>query len=344
TMPDSAVTLLYAIILIGLGFVLFWPERGLIPRWQRARQLTKRVLSEDALKHIHNWDIEGRHVTLESIAGTLGISLADTTELIEHMQQDALIHTEQGEIHLTPKGRDTALHIIRAHRLWERYLAEETGYKADEWHAQAERYEHTLTPDATQKLSARLGYPTHDPHGDPIPTASGELVSHGGQPLTKLPLDTPARIVHLEDEPVVVFSQLMAEGLYPGQIVRMTESTPERIRFWTNGDEHVLSPLVAANISAIPLPVELEEAADDSVSLTNLELGEFASVTRLSSTCRGSERRRLMDLGIVPGTKISIEMRSPSGEPTAYRIRGALIALRSEQANFIKINRLGVAA
>jgi Fe2+ transport system protein FeoA len=72
-------------------------------------------------------------------------------------------------------------------------------------------------------------------------------------------------------------------------------------------------------------------------TLANLNPGEEATVVRLSLDCRGLERRRLMDLGLLPGTVVAAEMRSPTGDPTAFRIRGALIALRVEQAGYIQI-------
>jgi DtxR family Mn-dependent transcriptional regulator len=102
---------------------------------------------------------------------------------------------------LTPDGRSYALQIVRAHRLWERYLADETGFDETKWHAKAEQYEHQLTPHDATKLAGRLGYPLMDPHGDPIPTAHGELVDRSGQALTTLTPGQDARILHLEDEP-----------------------------------------------------------------------------------------------------------------------------------------------
>lgn len=332
-------------LLLGTGFVvilalLFWPEYGLIPRWRQARRMTNRVLSEDALKHIHKWELQGRRPTLESIAGALNINTNNAAQLIDHMQTDGLVNVVGDDIHLTPEGRETALHIIRAHRLWERYLAEETGYTEEVWHGQAEQFEHTLTPDAVDALSAQLNFPTHDPHGDPIPTPNSAVVVHEGEPLTRTAIDLPARIVHIEDEPDIVYAQLVAEGLHPGQVVRVTESTSQRVRFWTNGDEHVLAPMVAANVAVMPLTPFDEEVLDESegcVRLSCVELGETAVVTGLSTACRGSERRRFLDLGIIRGTNITPEMRSPGGEPTAYRIRGALIALRESQARQIKV-------
>ena len=87
----------------------------------------------------------------------------------------------------------------------------------------------------------------------PSPTPRGNFVYHGGQPLTALPLDTPVRIVHIEDEPETVYAQLVAEGFYPGMEVRLLEMSPTRVRFWANGDEHLLAPLMAANISVRPV-------------------------------------------------------------------------------------------
>jgi DtxR family transcriptional regulator, Mn-dependent transcriptional regulator len=75
------------------------------------------------------------------------------------------------------------------------------------------------------------------------------------------------------------------------------------------------------------------------IKLTDLPLGETAEVIKISPNCRGAERRRFMDLGILPGTPITAEMRSPSGEPTAYRIRGPIIALRPNQANHIYVKQ-----
>jgi DtxR family Mn-dependent transcriptional regulator len=342
-MVDPLLALGTAVFIILILAFIFWPEKGAFARWKRNSHNTERVLSEDALKHIHKFEMEGRRPTLESISGALHTSQNDTAALIAAMQTNGLLQTKDGEYHLTPKGRDSALHIIRAHRLWERYLAEETGIHQAEWHGQAELAEHQLTPEQADALALQLGNPTHDPHGDPIPTADGEMVTHGGQPLSTLEVDKPGLIVHLEDEPPVVYAQLAAEGLHPGMVVRVTESAPERVRFWTNGDEHIVAPIVADNISVIPLPEEEAEEADDCERLTCLSPGETAEVIGITYASRGPERRRFMDLGILPGTKIKAEMRSPGGDPTAYIIRGAMIALRQDQANLIKVKRVEAA-
>jgi len=256
------------------------------------------------------------------------------------MAERDLLQVQEGDYRLTPKGRDYALHIIRAHRLWERYLAEETGYADPEWHAQAHQQEHRMSPEEVDALATQLNNPTHDPHGDPIPTASGEIPRHEGRPLTSLELDTPARIVHLEDEPANLYAQLVAEGLHPGTQLRVTEITPQRVRFWADGDEHILAPVLAASISVTPLPrSQAAESETANERLADLRPGEKARVAGIAAVCRGPERRRFLDLGILPGTLIEAALASPSGNPTAYRVRGALIALRRDQANYIQITR-----
>ncbi|MBK8989131.1 MAG: FeoA domain-containing protein [Chloroflexi bacterium] len=339
-MPDPAVALLIGVAVLGVTAVILWPDRGLWARWQHSRHLNERVQSEDALKHIYKCEMEGRRPTIESIAGAIHANLDDTAHLLVAMQNGALVAIAGGDIHLTATGREAALHIIRAHRLWEHYLAQETGFEEAEWHGRAERLEHSLTIEQVNALADQLGHPRYDPHGDPIPTATGQVVSHGGQPLTNLPLGKPGRIVHLEDEPPIVYAQLVAEGLYPGMPVRIIEAGPERVRFWANGDEHLLAPMLAANISVVaePFAAKIEDTDPiGSETLNRLPIGQSAEVVGISNKCRGAERRRFMDLGILPGTRITAEMRSPSGDPTAYIIRDALIALRHEQANLIRI-------
>ncbi len=336
-MPDPLISLLIGLLGVTLTAILFWPNKGLFDRWQRTSKMSSRVRSEDALKHIQKAAIKNQATTLESIAGALQISANQAAALVTDMEKRELVTLQGGKLELTPTGQDYALHIIRAHRLWERYLAEETGYPEGEWHAQADQLEHNLTPEETAALAARLGHPTHDPHGDPIPTAAGEVVPHGGQPLTALAVNQDARIVHLEDEPDAVSAQLVAEGLYPGMRVHLLENSPQRVRFWANGDEHLLAPMVALNISVIPIVAEKPLEPPPGFPLTHLKPGQSGEVTIISPRCRGPERRRLMDLGILPGTTISAEMTSPTGDPTAYLIRDTLIALRDEQANLIYI-------
>lgn len=299
--------------------------------------LTKRVLIEDALKHLHRYHRHDRLPTVDSLAGALNVSSNEAVQILSELEARELAEIDGDSFQLTSEGSDYALQVIRAHRLWERYLADETGYSQSDWHDLADRAEHTISSAEADLLAAELGNPTHDPHGDPIPSGSGRMVLHGGLPLTTMPLDTPVNIVHLEDEPEAIYAQLAAEGLELGMELRMLEISPKRVRFQANGDEHILAPIVAANISAIPTEDSVKVRTAKGRKLSNLAAGEAGQVIEISRSCRGSERRRFLDLGILPGILITAEFTSPSGDPTAYRIRDALIALRREQAEHIRI-------
>ncbi len=336
-MIDPLFALLIGIGVMVIAGLVFWPQSGLFWKLQKRQELTEKVLIEDTLKYIFKCERNQKTATVESLAGALSTSLAQASEILALTQARGLLELSENSFSLTDVGKRTATQIVRAHRLWERYLADSTGFDEGDWHQQAERLEHKLSEEEMDRLSASLGHPTHDPHGDPIPTRRGEWVSHGGMPLSDLEVGTPSRIVHIEDEPDVIYAQIVAEELYPNMVVEVDEVTSKRIRFWTDDQEHVLAPIVAANISVVPLAEENHDRQIEGVPLDSLEPGQSGVVTGISSLSRGVERRRLFDLGIIPGTAIDVEMDNPSGDPTAYRIRGSVIALRSTQARLISV-------
>ncbi|HLC05766.1 MAG TPA: iron dependent repressor, metal binding and dimerization domain protein [Anaerolineales bacterium] len=334
-MPEPLVRLLIGAGIAALAVVLFWPRWGLASRWRQARRASERVLIEDALKHLYEFSLTGQPPSLESLAGALSSPLDRVARLLPVMQKHGLLDFEAGIIRLTPRGREYALHILRAHRLWERHLADETGYPEMEWHDQAEAIEHILTPSQADSLAERLGNPTYDPHGDPIPAATGEMAPIRGESLAQATEDH-LRIVHIEDEPPAIYAQLVAEGLHPGMELRVIQRTPDRIVVWAADREHTLAPIVANNVTVMPIRKPSAPQVEHR-KLSALDIGERARVLAISQATRGAERRRLMDLGLLPGTIIEASLRSPGGDPTAYTIRGALIALRREQADQIAI-------
>lgn len=329
------LVLIAALALFVLGLT---PGVGLRARWRRARERRHRALVEDALKYLHGAELRGAPVTPESLAGHLRLRVAPTLDLIAGMAARGLIRTTGAGIALTSSGQEIAVRVIRAHRLLERYLADELRMPLEAIHAAADRREHSLTPEEAAELEARLGYPTHDPHGDPIPKADGQLASLEAIALSEQPIGHPAVIVHLEDEPPELFRQIAAAGLEPGMGIEVLDVSANQLVIWDGEREHVLSPLAAGNVFVAALP----RPAAPIVRLTSLEPGALGRVVALRSS--GLSRRRLLDLGVTPGAVIERAFTSPFGEPTAYRVRGALIALRAEQANQIEIEPLGRAA
>lgn len=331
--------------IVVLAGVLFWPRFGLVPRWGRAREFARRSRREDALKHLLKAEANGRTLSQPALAGVLQISPGGVVELLEDLERRGLLTLEGGKPRLRPAGRELGLHIVRAHRLWESYLAESTGVGEERWHRQAEKQEHLLSPEAANQLAAQLGHPTRDPHGDWIPDRDRPLPPDPDVSLNQAALETPLLVTHIEDEPEVVYRQLLATGLRPGMRAFVLEKSPTRIRFWADGTEHVLAPLLAENISIRPLTDGATlQALSEEQYLSTVRPGQVARVAGLSRACRPAERRRLLDLGFVPGTRVEIELVSPAGDPTAYRVRGTVVALRREQAQLIRVHSEEAAA
>ncbi len=333
-MVDPLASLIVGFIIILFLIWVYLPRKGLLVRFKRSKKNTHRVLIEDSLKHLYNCEYNGINCTLNSVAGNLSISADESSKVVKKLEELELITSHERGISLTPEGRSYALRIIRTHRLWEKYLADETSVGEEDWHIAAEEIEHHITPAQADALAAQIGNPVFDPHGDPIPSAKGDLPVKKGNALNTLKMGEFARIIHIEDEPNAIYSQLVAAGLYPGMQVRMIESSKDRIKFLANGEEVVLAPLFAKNVTITPIKNE-RTIKGKFKSLSSLVVGEKGIVLGISKRCRGQQRRRLMDLGVVPGTEIEAEMKSIDGDPVAYRIRGASIALRKNQADKI---------
>lgn len=335
-MSPFAVATVAAAILAAISFVLLRPRRGWLWRWIAALRDRDRIRIEDALKHLHDGEYRGQRCTLHSLAGVLELPGGATATLLERLEELGLVTRSGRAYTLTEPGRRYALRVIRVHRLWERYLSDETGLDPSEWHREAERREHDTTTDEAEALAARMGFPRYDPHGDPIPTSSGEIVSPRGVPLADLDVGQIAEVVHVEDEPDSVYRQILAEELFPGVRARIVEASSQGIRFEADGEVRELTPVAAANVWAVPIE-ESEPVERTRERLAGLIPGRRVRVSGISARCRGPERRRILDLGFIPGTEVEAELAGPSGDPTAYRVRGALIALRRSQAELIHV-------
>lgn len=335
-MPDPALALLVFFALALLAAVILWPARGVVPRLRRLARLTERVRMEDVLKQLHKLEYDRLPATAESVAGGVQISRHQTIRLLQRLEERKLVSAATERFRLTEEGRAQALHIVRTHRLWERFLADRTGTPPEEWHGQAETREHLLTATDADDLAAALGHPVYDPHGDPIPTAEGEMPSRSGVPLASLAPGEHAVITHLEDEPAEIYRELVGLGLGLMTPLKRLDGERGRVRFRTGDGRHEISNAMARNVTV----ERSSEVADAEWSRTLAEIrpGESAAVVGLSPRLRGPARRRLLDLGVVPGTVIHARMRSAAGDPVAYDIRGALVALRREQAVHIQVN------
>ena len=334
---NTILSIFLWVLLFGILLVTFWfLGKRLHSRWNDRKELEQRRLIEDALKLIFNLRQEGQTTDQYRLAVELKINLQKTNALIASLQAQQLATVEPNHrLNLTLEGQRWALQVIRAHRLWERYLADEARMPLEQVHTAAHRREHQMSTDEVDALDAAMGHPARDPHGDPIPDATGVLRdTRAHTPLIRLEPGRQAEISHLEDEPPLAYAQLLAEGLYVGQCILVQENNSERVVLTDSDGEYILAPSIAENVSVYLEPVE--EQPDPMVLPLNTLLPNMqAEIIRIDDRCQGFTRRRFLDLGLTPGTTIFPELENAFRDPRAYRVRGTLIALRKDQADMI---------
>ena len=338
-MTNPVTSLVVFGIIVLLLFLLFYPKSGMFWRVKRSFKTDSKTLIEDILKKLYHAEDNGNNLNSNDIINSLSGSPKKILGTIAEMENKDLISFKNGDIKLNESGMDYALRIIRVHRLWEKYLSEKTGFDKKDWHEIAEKMEHKLDSIQAKELAVNLGNPRFDPHGDPIPTETGEVEQINGKPLPTFKEGAIGRIIHIEDEPEIIYQQILAEDLHIGSHVLITENNEKRIVFHSEGEEFILAPIVANNITISEL--KKEEVSEENIfRLSNLKEKEQAKIIGISRECRGEIRRRLLDLGFVINTKIEVDLTSPMKNPRAYLVRNTSIALRNEQAKFILIEKI----
>lgn len=181
---------------------------------------------EDYLKAIYTLQQQGA-VTTSLLGEQRGSKPGSVTGMIKKLAEMNLVqHTPYQGVLLTPAGERVALEVIRHHRLLELYLVEALGYSWDEVHEEAEKLEHHISEKLEARIAARLGHPTIDPHGDPIPTVEGRLPHSDDLRLADLAVAARARIVRVRDQSAERLRYLADLGLLPGAAVAIVDSAP----------------------------------------------------------------------------------------------------------------------
>jgi DtxR family Mn-dependent transcriptional regulator len=206
---------------------------------------------EDYLKVIYRLAEDGQRATTQAVAERLNVAAPSVTGMVKRLAELKLVHHEKHRaVELTPAGRKAALEIVRHHRLLELYLAEALGYSWDEVHAEAERLEHTISEDFEARIDAALGYPTTDPHGDPIPSASGEIAPVSDDRLTGLAVGEPAVISRVSIGDPDKLRYLGGIGFFPDAAICVVERLPfdGPLRVRIGDDEHFVGRELAEAI------------------------------------------------------------------------------------------------
>jgi DtxR family transcriptional regulator, Mn-dependent transcriptional regulator len=196
----------------------------------------------DYLKAI--WSLargEGGTVATSAIAERLGVSPASVSGMIVRLQERGWVtHERYRGVRLTRSGDREALRLVRRHRLIETFLIEYLGYAWDEVHDEAEALEHAISDRFTERLAARLGHPSHDPHGDPIPTPRGGLPATPDAPLDAVEVGGTLRVSRLRTQAPEALAHLDRAQIRPGVDVRVLARSGDGVRVRVDGGEHTL--------------------------------------------------------------------------------------------------------
>jgi DtxR family transcriptional regulator, Mn-dependent transcriptional regulator len=207
--------------------------------------------TQDYLKEIHKLRLEGRRATTSAIAERMGVRPSSATAMIKKLAGLGLVdYAPYKGVELTPTGERVALEVIRHHRLLEQYLTEALGIPLDEVHIEADRLEHVLSEELEARIDHSLGYPTHDPHGDPIPDSKLKLDRSRLRTLASLEPGDEATIRRVPSEDGELLRYLKTLALVPGRKVKLRSAAPfgGPLTVRVGKAEHAISRELAAGI------------------------------------------------------------------------------------------------
>jgi DtxR family transcriptional regulator, Mn-dependent transcriptional regulator len=207
---------------------------------------------QDYLKEIYKLEASGRRVTTSALAERLEVSPPSVTAMLKKLASLGLVeHERYRGARLTEAGERVALEVIRHHRLIEQYLVETLGLPIDAVHVEADRLEHALSEELEAHIDRTLGFPTSDPHGDPIPGPDLRLVTTDATPLSALEPGAKATVCRVPDRDGEVLRYLTKLELVPGSRLEVRESAPfgGPLTIRVGGADHAISRELAAQIS-----------------------------------------------------------------------------------------------
>src|SRR5215204_4436956 len=207
---------------------------------------------QDYLKEIYKLEAAGRRATTSALAERLEVSPPSVTSMLKKLASLGLVeHRRYHGATLTESGKRVALEVIRHHRLLEKYLAETLGLPLDAVHAEADRLEHALSEELEAHIDRTLGYPTYDPHGDPIPGPDLKLVVTEATPLSALEPGEKATVDRVPDGDGELLRYLSELKLTPGSPIEVREAAPFEgpLTVRVGGAEHAISRELAARIA-----------------------------------------------------------------------------------------------
>jgi DtxR family Mn-dependent transcriptional regulator len=192
------------------------------------KELIRTPAVEDYAKAIYSLEERSEQpVSTNALAERLGITPGSVSAMLKRLGELGVItHEPYRGVRLTPDGRRIALEVIRHHRLIESFLADALGMPWDRVHAEAEVLEHVLSDDLEELIAAKLGHPTVDPHGDPIPSADLHLDERVTDRLESLQPGDTGMFVRVSDSDPAMLRYLAERGIAPGERFAVRDRQP----------------------------------------------------------------------------------------------------------------------
>jgi DtxR family Mn-dependent transcriptional regulator len=212
-------------------------------------------VEENYLKAIYHLSEEGaKSVNTNAIAIELNTTPASVSDMIQKLSKKKAVHYEKYRgVNVSNKGKETALRVIRKHRLWEVFLVQKLNFNWDEVHEVAEQLEHIKSPLLIKRLDEFLGYPKHDPHGDPIPDEEGKFSTPKKQTLSNTENGTSGTVIGVSDSSSAFLKYLDKIGVSIGTELKVAEKNDfdGSLDIELKEKTITISPLAAENISIV---------------------------------------------------------------------------------------------
>ena len=296
--------------------------------------------------------MNGHPVPLSQLADDLSISPVSANEMCRKLQDHGLlVYRPYKGASLTAEGERRAYYILRRHRLWEVFLVNKLGLDYDQSHDIACQLEHATPELLAGRLDAFLGYPAVNPRGEPIPRADASLAELASLPLDKLSTGQRGHVIRC-DVKEATRAFLDERGLRPGAPLAVMATAEDSLLVQV-GEAHIslarsLAEAVRVELdekgviaademqqSILEEKSEMAKTKNNQIPLHELKTGQRGVVVHVGG--KGPARRRMMDMGLVPGSEVKVVRVAPLGDPIEFTVKGYSLSLRKSEASNIQV-------
>jgi len=308
---------------------------------------------------------ENQPVPLSQLAEALSVTPVSVNEMCRKLQDIGyLVYQPYKGAVLTEAGEELATHVLRRRRLWEVFLIQKLHLDDSRASEAACELEHVVNDEVIDRLDEFLGFPKVDPHGLPIPTSDGQQRNRATLPLSKMPIGRRCYILNF-DAPDSILEFLTRHGVKPGIMIKIIAVGGDDILVDINGEQFSLSIEIAEKImvsvsqsdenysqkedvpkvdaekqrKGVYLPMKSEkDPIVEQLPLNELKKGQQGIIVQVGG--KGAVKRRMMDMGVVPGSEISVVRFAPFGDPIEFNIKGYKLSLRKSEAEKIIVEKI----